>query len=185
MKILLASNSPRRKELLQNLGFDFEVASIECEEVYPDNLEVEKIVGYLSELKANSFRKLEKYEVLITADTIVALEKEILGKPKNEEDAKEMLRKLSGKKHEVYTAFTIKSLEKSISKTDVASVIFGDISEIEIDLYIKSYKPFDKAGSYGVQEWLGMAKIEKIEGSYYTIMGLPTHLIYSVLKDFE
>jgi septum formation protein len=185
MKILLASNSPRRKELLQNLGFDFQVVSIECDEIYPENLAVEKIAEYLSELKANSFRNLEKDEVLITADTIVSLENEILGKPKNEEDAKEMLRKLSGNTHEVYTVFTVKSIEKCISKTDVATVKFDKISEVEIEYYIKNYKPFDKAGSYGVQEWLGMAKIEKIEGSYYTIMGLPTHLVYSVLKDFE
>jgi septum formation protein len=185
MKILLASNSPRRKELLQNLGFDFQVVSIECDEIYPQNLAVEKIAEYLSELKANSFRNLEKDEVLITADTIVSLENEILGKPKNEEDAKEMLRKLSGNTHEVYTVFTVKSIEKCISKTDVATVKFDKISEVEIEYYIKNYKPFDKAGSYGVQEWLGMAKIEKIEGSYYTIMGLPTHLVYSVLKDFE
>ena len=184
MKILLASNSPRRKELLQNLEFNFEVVSIDCEELYPENLAVKDIAGYLSNLKADSYGMLGKDEILITADTIVALENEILGKPKNAEEAKEMLRKLSGKKHEVYTAFTIKNSEKSISKTDVSAVNFGEITEEEIDFYIKNYKPFDKAGSYGVQEWLGMAKIEKIEGSYYTIMGLPTHLVYSVLKDF-
>ncbi|MBF8457945.1 septum formation protein Maf [Kaistella sp. G5-32] len=185
MKILLASNSPRRKELLENLGFTFEVVSIDCEEIYPQNLAVEEVAEYLSELKANAFRDLEKDEILITADTIVALENEILGKPKDEAEAREMLRKLSGKTHQVYTGFTIRSLEKNISKTDVASVEIGDLTDTEIDFYIKNYKPFDKAGSYGVQEWLGMAKIKKIEGSYYTIMGFPTHLVYSVLKDFE
>lgn len=185
MKILLASNSPRRKELLLNLGFNFEVVSIDCDEVYPPHLEVEKIAEYLSELKASAFRNLEKEEILITADTIVALENEILGKPKNELEAKVMLQKLSGKTHEVYTAFTIKSFGRKISKTDVASVEIDKLTDAEIDFYIKNYKPFDKAGSYGIQEWLGMAKIKKIEGSYYTIMGLPTHLVYSVLKDFE
>ena len=185
MKILLASNSPRRKELLENLGFTFEVVSIDCEEIYPQNLAVEEVAEYLSELKANAFRGLEKDEILITADTIVALEDEILGKPKDEAEAREMLRKLSGKTHQVYTGFTIRSLEKNISKTDVASVEIDDLTDPEIDFYIKNYKPFDKAGSYGVQEWLGMAKIKKIEGSYYTIMGFPTHLVYSVLKDFE
>ncbi|KIA90128.1 Maf family protein [Kaistella jeonii] len=185
MKLLLASNSPRRKELLQNLGFTFEVVSIDCEEIYPENLEVEEIAEYLSELKANAFRGLEKDEILITADTIVALENEILGKPKDEAEARKMLRKLSGKTHQVYTGFTIRSLEKNISKTDVASVEIDELTDFEIDFYIKNYKPFDKAGSYGVQEWLGMAKIKKIEGSYYTIMGFPTHLVYSVLKDFE
>lgn len=185
MKILLASNSPRRKELLKELGYEFEVVSTHCEEIYPENLAVEKVAEYLSQLKANSFRSLEKEEVLITADTIVAIENEILGKPKDTEDAQKMLQKLSGKTHQVYTAFTIRSLGKNISKTDVASVTVGKISDEETDFYIRNYKPFDKAGSYGVQEWLGMAKISKIEGSYYTIMGLPTHLVYSVLKDFE
>lgn len=185
MKILLASNSPRRKELLQNLGFNFEVVSVECDEVYPKNLEVENIATYLSELKANAFRKLENDEVLITADTIVALGREILGKPQNESEAKSMLQKLSGKTHQVYTGITIRNSVKSVSKIDVASVQFDDLTDLEIDFYIKNYKPYDKAGSYGIQEWLGMAKIRKIEGSYYTIMGLPTHLVYSILKDFE
>lgn len=185
MKILLASNSPRRKDLLESLGYDFRVVSVECEEVYPENLAPEKIASYLSVLKANAFRNLENDEVLITADTIVALENEVLGKPKDEVHAKQMLRKLSGKTHQVYTGITIRSTEKSISKTDVASVTFAAISETEIDFYVKTYKPFDKAGSYGIQEWLGMAKVSKIEGSYFTIMGLPTHLVYEVLKDFE
>jgi septum formation protein len=185
MNLLLASNSPRRKELLQNLGFNFEVVSIECDEIYPENLQVEEIAEYLSVLKADAFRTLEKNEVLITADTIVALENQILGKPKNESEAKEMLQKLSGKTHQVYTAFTIRSVEKNISKTDFATVTFDAISEAEIDFYIKNYKPFDKAGSYGIQEWLGMAKITEMQGSYYTIMGFPTHLVYSVLKDFQ
>lgn len=185
MKILLASNSPRRKELLTSLGYDFEVVSIDCDEVYPENLNVENIAAYLSELKANSFRTLENDEVLITADTIVAINNEVLGKPKDEENAKTMLLKLSGKTHQVYTGITIRTAEKSISKTDVALVEIDELSENEIDFYIKNYKPFDKAGSYGVQEWFGMAKIKKITGSYYTIMGLPTHLVYSILKDLE
>lgn len=185
MKILLASNSPRRKELLTSLGYDFEVVSIDCDEVYPDSLPVENIAAYLSELKSKSFRNLEKDEVLITADTIVAINNEVLGKPKDEFQAKEMLRKLSGQTHQVFTGITVRKKEKSISKTDVASVEIDDLSDDEIDFYIKKYKPFDKAGSYGVQEWFGMAKIKKIMGSYYTIMGFPTHLLYSTLKDFE
>lgn len=185
MKILLASNSPRRKELLTSLGYDFEVVSINCDEVYPENLAVENIAAYLSELKSNSFRNLENDEVLITADTIVAIDNEVLGKPTDKLQAQEMLRKLSGKTHEVYTGITVRNSEKSISKTDVASVEIGELSEDEINFYLTKYKPFDKAGSYGVQEWFGMAKIKKITGSYYTIMGLPTHLLYSTLKDFE
>lgn len=185
MKILLASNSPRRKELLTSLGYDFDVVSIECEEVYPNDLAMEKIAEFLSELKSNSFRNLDKEEVLITADTIVAINNEVLGKPKNELHAKEMLRKLSGKTHQVFTGITIRNKEKSISKTDVASVEIDDLSDEEINFYLSNYKPFDKAGSYGVQEWFGMAKIKKITGSYYSIMGLPTHLLYSTLKDFK
>ena len=185
MKILLASNSPRRKELLQALGFDFEVVSVDCDEVYPLDLAVEEIAGYLSELKSNGFRTLQEEELLITADTIVVLNEEILGKPKDEVDAKEMLQKLSGKTHQVYTGITLKTLRKTLTKTDVAHVEFGKITDDEIDFYIQKYKPFDKAGSYGIQEWLGMAKIKNMEGSFYTIMGLPTHLVYSLLKDFE
>lgn len=185
MKILLASNSPRRKELLMSLGFDFEVVSINCDEVYPKDLKVENIAEFLSELKSNTFRKLENNEVLITADTIVAIDNEVLGKPKDEIQAKEMLQKLSGRTHQVFTGITIRNNEKTVSKTDVASVEIADLSDDEINFYLNTYRPFDKAGSYGVQEWFGMAKIKKIEGSFYTIMGLPTHLVYSILKDFE
>jgi len=183
MKILLASQSPRRKELLTSLGFDFEVVKIDCEEILPKNIKIENAAAYLSELKANAFRKLERDEVLLTADTVVAIDNQILGKPKDEADAKNMLQKLSGKTHQVYTGITIKTLNKTITETDVADVELEEISEEEIDFYIKNYSPFDKAGSYGIQEWLGMAKITKMNGSYYTIMGLPTHLVYKILKE--
>lgn len=185
MKLLLASNSPRRKELLQNLGYKFDVVSLNCDEVYPENLEIDQVAVYLSELKSNSFRDLEEDEVLITADTIVSLDNQILGKPKNHEEAKQMLQQLSGKVHQVYTGITLRNSEKSLSKTDVASVEFSPFTEMEIDFYIENYKPYDKAGSYGIQEWLGMAKIKTITGSFYTIMGLPTHLVYTILKDLE
>lgn len=185
MKILLASNSPRRKELLTGLGYDFDVVSVDCDEIYPEDLEVGKIAEYLSDLKANAFRTLEKDEVLITADTIVAIENEVLGKPKDAVHAKEMLKKLSGKTHEVYTGITIRNSEKSISRTDVAHVEIDEVSDEEIDFYVNRYRPFDKAGSYGVQEWFGMAKIKNLKGSYYTVMGLPTHLVYTLLKDFK
>ena len=183
MKILLASQSPRRKELLTSLGFDFEVVKIDCEEILPENITIQNAAAYLSELKANAFRKLEQDEVLLTADTVVAINNQILGKPKDEEDAKNMLQKLSGKTHQVYTGISIKTLNKTITETDVADVELEEISEEEIDFYVKNYKPFDKAGSYGIQEWLGMAKITKMNGSYYTIMGLPTHLVYKILKE--
>ena len=184
MKILLASQSPRRKELLSQLGFEFDVVKIECEEIIPQGTKVEEAAGYLSLLKANSFGALKDDEVLLTADTIVAIDEEILGKPTDVDNARDMLKKLSNKTHQVLTAITLKSNTKSITRTDVANVTFSDITEEEINYYIQQYQPFDKAGSYGVQEWLGMAKIEKIEGSYYTIMGLPTHLIYKILKEF-
>lgn len=185
MKILLASNSPRRKELLTGLGYEFEVVKVNCEEIYPENLEVENIAAYLSELKSNAFQDLKKGEILLTADTIVALENEVLGKPKDANEGKEMLQKLSGKTHQVYTGITLRSTEKSISKTDVSSVQIEDLSNEEINFYLENFRPFDKAGSYGIQEWFGMAKVKNISGSFYSIMGLPTHLIYSLLKDFE
>lgn len=185
MKILLASGSPRRKELLQSLGFRFEVVSVECDEVFPGDLATENVAGFLSDLKSNAFRKLEDDEVLITADTIVVLEDEVLGKPRDDDDAKQMLRKLSAKTHQVYTGITIRNNSQTITHTDVTHVEFAEISDSEIEYYLNNYKPFDKAGSYGVQEWLGMAKIVKITGSFYTVMGLPTHLVHSILKDFE
>ncbi|AZA52710.1 Maf family protein [Chryseobacterium sp. G0201] len=183
MKLLLASQSPRRKELLSSLGFDFEVVKIDCEEILPENIEIGEAAAYLSELKANAFRNLVDDEVLLTSDTVVAIDNQILGKPKNEADAKKMLQQLSGTTHQVYTGITIKTLSKTITETDVADVELDEISDEEIDFYIKNYKPFDKAGSYGIQEWLGMAKIKKLSGSYYAIMGLPTHLVYKILKE--
>ncbi len=183
MKILLASQSPRRKELLASLGFDFEVVKIDCEEIVPQHIKVGEAAAYLSELKASAFRKLEEGEVLLTADTVVAIDNQFLGKPQNEDDARKMLSLLSGKTHQVYTGITIKTLEKTITETDVADVEIDELSTDEIVFYIQNYKPFDKAGSYGIQEWLGMAKIRKIHGSFYTIMGLPTHLVYKILKE--
>jgi len=183
MKLLLASQSPRRKELLSSLGFDFEVVKIDCEEILPENIEIGEAAAYLSELKANAFRDLVEDEVLLTSDTIVAIDHQILGKPKDEADAKKMLQQLSGTIHQVYTGITIKTTDKTITETDVADVELDEVSDEEIDFYIKNYKPFDKAGSYGIQEWLGMAKIKKLSGSFYTIMGLPTHLVYKILKE--
>ena len=183
MKLLLASQSPRRKELLSNLGFEFEIVKIDCEEIVPENIKVGESAAYLSELKANAFRKLEPEEVLLTSDTVVAIDNQLLGKPKDESEAKNMLKMLSGKTHQVYTAITVKTLDKTITETDVADVELNEITDNEINYYIQNYKPFDKAGSYGIQEWLGMAKIKKINGSFYTIMGLPTHLVYKILKE--
>ena len=164
MKLYLGSQSPRRRELLGSLGFDFEVINIECDEIYPENLPASDVAAFLSELKAKAFRSLEKSEILLTADTVVVFENEILGKPKSSEEAKEMLKTLSGKTHQVYTAVSIKTHDKILTQTDVADVSFLDISEEEIDFYVDKFQPMDKAGSYGIQEWLGMAKINKING---------------------
>jgi septum formation protein len=165
MKLLLASQSPRRKELLTSLGFEFEVVKIDCEEILPEEIKIGEAAAYLSELKAKTFRELVADEVLLTAD------------------ARHMLRILSGKTHQVYTGISIKTIDKTITETDVADVEFDEITDDEIDYYVQNYKPFDKAGSYGIQEWLGMAKIRKLSGSFYTIMGLPTHLVYKILKE--
>ncbi|MBT0573161.1 Maf family protein [Riemerella anatipestifer] len=182
MKLYLASQSPRRKELLSQLGFNFEVVSINCDEIYPKDLEIDKVTGYLSELKANTFRPLSEGEVLLTADTIVTFDNKVLGKPKNETEAKEMLKSLSGNSHDVYTSVCIKTPTESLTLTDRATVYFSHLTDEEISYYIENYKPYDKAGAYGIQEWLGMAKIERLEGSFYTIMGLPTHLVYQQLS---
>ncbi|BAP29595.1 maf protein [Chryseobacterium sp. StRB126] len=185
MKLLLASQSPRRKELLSSLGFEFEVVKIDCEEIIPDSIEIENAAAYLSELKANAFRALTDDEVLLTADTVVAIDGQILGKPKDEADAHNMLKSLSGRTHQVYTGITIKTADKIYTETDVADVILAELTDEEIQYYIQKYKPFDKAGSYGIQEWLGMAKIKSLTGSFYTIMGLPTHLVYKILKEIS
>ncbi|WP_343660590.1 Maf family nucleotide pyrophosphatase [Chryseobacterium sp.] len=183
MKLLLASQSPRRKELLSSLGFKFEVVKIDCEEILPENIKIEDAAAYLSDLKAEAFRSLEADEVLLTADTVVAVDHQILGKPKDEADAFKMLQSLSGRTHQVYTGITIKTVNKSFTETDVADVTLDQLTDEEINYYIQNYKPFDKAGSYGIQEWLGMAKIRSLTGSFYTIMGLPTHLVYKILKE--
>lgn len=183
-KILLASQSPRRKELLAQLGYEFETVTVECDEIYPQELETEKIASFLSKLKADAFGIPHPGHILLTADTIVALQGQVLGKPQNARQAQEMLMLLSGKQHEVYTGITLRSSERSITVTDVALVTMDPLTQEEIKAYVRDYQPLDKAGAYGIQEWIGMAKISRIEGSYYTIMGLPTHLVYRFLQEF-
>lgn len=180
MKLLLASKSPRRKELLTQLGYQFETVSIDVDESYPSELLPENIAEYVSNKKAKAF-EVSSDEILLTSDTIVALNQKILLKPKNENEAFEMLKNISGKKHQVYTAFTIKTKNAEICKTSKTDVEFSEISDDEIRFYINNYKPFDKAGSYGIQEWLGMAKIKNISGSFYSVMGFPVDLVYEEL----
>ena len=181
MNLLLASNSPRRKELLTQLGYQFDIVKIDVDESYPSDLKPDEIAEYVSAKKAKAF-DVNENELLLTSDTIVALDQKILLKPKDENEAFEMIKSLSGKVHQVYTAFTLKTVDSEISKTSKTDVEFSEISDEEIKFYIKTYKPFDKAGSYGIQEWLGMTKIKNISGSFYSVMGLPADLVYEELK---
>lgn len=181
MKLLLASNSPRRKELLSQLGYTFDAVKIDADESYPEDLKPSQIAEYVSEKKAEYFNVKEN-EILLTSDTIVAVDNKILLKPKDEKEAFEMLKNLSGKTHQVFTAFTIKTKNFKTSKTSKTDVIFSPMTDEEIQFYIRHFKPLDKAGSYGIQEWLGMAKIRNLSGSFYAVMGLPVDLVYEELK---
>lgn len=180
-ELLLGSQSPRRSELLKSLGFTFQTVRIECEETYPQSLEVSKIAEYLAIEKSTHFFELMSSQILLTCDTIVALGEEVLGKSKDADEAKEMLLKLSGKVHTVYTGVCLRTVDQTVSFTQSAEVEFESLSSSEIDFYIENFKPFDKAGSYGIQEWIGMSKIKSLTGSFYTIMGLPTHRVYQEL----
>ena len=184
-RIILASASPRRKELLAGLDIPFEVIVHKVEENFPPSLKNKEIPGFLAKLKAKPFKKaLNKNELVITSDTVVVLDKELMEKPKSKDEAVSMLTKLSGKKHKVYTAICVTSFEKQICITDKSTVYFKELDNDEIEYYVEKYKPYDKAGSYGIQEWLGHFGIEKIKGSYNNIMGLPTHRLYDILKNF-
>ena len=185
--IILGSNSPRRKELLAGLDIEFTVdTGNNFEEVYDPETPQERIPEVLSEGKSYGFhRELGKDEILITSDTLVLCEGRVMGKPHSREEAADMLRHLSGKAHKVITAVTIRNSERHESLSDTAIVHFKHLSDREIDYYIDTCKPFDKAGAYGIQEWIGYIGIEKIEGSYFTIMGLPVHLVYELLNKFS
>jgi len=184
-KIILASKSPRRQELLKGLDIQFEIKTKEVDESYPLTMKPEQVPVFLAEKKADAFVDLlEKDTILITSDTIVIQGKNILEKPNVIEEGKAMIRKLSGQVHTVVTGVCIRTLEKSISFSDETRVLFTDLTDDEIDYYMKNYQPFDKAGSYGVQEWIGYVGIERLEGSYYNVMGLPVHKVYTALKTF-
>ncbi len=179
--IILASGSPRRQAFFKELNLDYSIQVKEIEETYSSELNHSEITDYLSQLKATVFTNLNKNDILITSDTIVWLNGKALEKPKDYEEAKAMLLSLSGEMHEVITSvcFTSKEFQKTVH--DVTKVWFKTLSEEEIDFYIKNYEPFDKAGSYGIQEWIGYIGIEKIEGCYFNVMGLPTRLVYKTL----
>lgn len=185
-RIILGSASPRRKELLAGLGVEFTVDTANSfEETYSADTPHEKIPEVLSEGKSYGFhRPLEEDEVLITSDTLVLCEEHVMGKPHSREEAYSMLRLLSGRSHKVITAITIRDTNKAVTLSDTAIVYFKELTDSEIYYYIDEYKPFDKAGAYGIQEWIGYIGIDKIEGSYFTIMGFPVHLVYQELKKF-
>lgn len=184
-RIILASKSPRRQELLKGLDIEFEIEVRSIDEIYPEDLAAELVPEFLSKLKASAFEgELSKNDILITSDTIVILGDEILEKPKTEEEAKEMIRKMSGKIHTVVTGVALTSISKQEVFSDHTKVTFTDLSDEEIAYYVSKYKPYDKAGAYGVQEWIGYIAIDKLEGSYYNVMGLPVHKLYRFLKQF-
>jgi septum formation protein len=182
-RIVLASQSPRRRELLAGLDIDFETESIDVEENYPEGLSAEEIPCYLAEKKAGAYT-LKENTLLITADTIVWLDGVVYGKARNRDEAEIMLKALSGKTHQVITGVCITTSRKQKNFTVVTNVSFAALSGEEIDYYLNNYKPYDKAGSYGIQEWIGYAAVERIEGSYFNVMGLPIQRLYSELKKF-
>ena len=183
-KLILASNSPRRKEILKSAGFEFEVMVRPTSEEFDLNMKFEKVPEYLAIKKAECFEDFDDKHLILTSDTVVVLENNILNKPLNEDEAYEMLAKLSNKTHEVITGVCIKNGAKYFSFIDKTFVRFEELTKSEIDYYIKNCNPLDKAGAYGVQDFIGMIGIPKIEGSFYTVMGLPIHLIYKALKPY-
>lgn len=182
---ILASKSPRRQELLHSLGIEFEVKIKEVQENFPEGLAKEEIPVYLARLKAKPFiEELNENDLLITADTIVCLNNHVLGKPENRNEAILMLQQLSNQKHEVISGVCLSSAEKQKSFYSVSEVQFKKLSQEEIEYYVSQYKPFDKAGSYGIQEWIGFIGITHIEGSFYNVMGLPIQKLYEEIQKF-
>ena len=182
--IILASGSPRRQQFFKELDIPFTIQLKPVDEVYPAHLKGKEISEYLAVLKAAAFTGLKKNDILITGDTIVIHNGNYLGKPKDTTDAFQMLQTLSGSSHEVISSVCFTPAERQIVVSDTAKVYFKELSEAEIRFYIENYKPFDKAGAYGIQEWIGAIGVTKIEGSYNTVMGLPTHLVYKTLMEF-
>ena len=184
--IILASGSPRRQEFFKNLDLDFEIRLKEIEEVFPDNLQSLEITDYLAQLKAAAFEgELQENELLITSDTLVWHNKKALGKPKDYDDAFKMLQELSNATHEVITSVCFKTKHSSETINDITKVTFGELTSEAITFYLDNYKPFDKAGSYGIQEWIGLIGIKNIDGSYTNVVGLPTEKVYQYLLKFE
>jgi septum formation protein len=186
-KIFLVSKSPRRKQLLEEMGFTFETFTTDVEEVYPGHFTPPQIAEYLSQLKLApiNFSEYPKDSLFISCDTIVVLEDKILGKPKNVAEATSMLQQLSGKIHLVISGITVATTKKRITKHSITEVTFKLLSGKEIEYYITHYQPFDKAGAYGIQEWIGLIGVTSIRGCFYNVMGLPTQLVGEVLRSFD
>lgn len=183
--LILASASPRRQNFFKELGLEFEIRLKEIDEVYPKHLKKSEITDYLSKLKAQAFiSELNENDILITADTIVWLDDKAIGKPKNREESIKILKSLSNKTHEVISSFCITTLSSQIVENDITFVKFSQLTNSEIEYYIDNFKPFDKAGSYGIQEWIGYIGIERIEGSYFNVMGFPIQKFYQSILNF-
>jgi len=181
--LILASGSPRRQQFFKDLNLDFEIRLKDIEEIYPPELKAVEITDFLAKLKASAFEgELKENEILVTSDTIVWHENKALGKPKSAEEAFEMIKSMSGKTHQVFTSVCFKTSSASTIINDVTKVTFADLSDEAILYYIENYKPYDKAGAYGIQEWFGFMAVAKVEGSYTNVMGLPTAKVYEYLS---
>ncbi len=185
-RLLLASGSPRRRQLLSDLALKFEIApTLDIEETYPASLASDQIASYLSQLKANAYRSIiDENDIVITADTVVVNNDEVLGKPANKEVAKTMLHNLSGRTHKVITGVTIMSTDKETTFSAETEVEFASLTDDEIEFYVEKFNPIDKAGAYGIQEWIGCIGVKSIKGSFYNVMGLPLHKLFNELKRF-
>ncbi|HLW14089.1 MAG TPA: Maf family nucleotide pyrophosphatase [Flavobacteriaceae bacterium] len=184
-KIILASKSPRRQEFLKDLGLPHKIDSKDIDESYPSDLKAGEITDYIARKKAEAYGNLATDTLLITSDTVVWDGEKALGKPENEKEALTILRSLSGKMHETISSVCVTGCDFQKTETCVTKVWFKEFSKKELEYYVKNFKPFDKAGAYGIQEWIGMVGVEKMEGSFYNVMGLPTHLLYQILVEVE
>ncbi|HQV51859.1 MAG: septum formation protein Maf [Flavobacteriales bacterium] len=182
LRLILASASPRRRQLLQGLDLPVEITSVDVDETPPEGLPNDHVAEYLARKKANAWKgQLAPDQVLVTADTTVVIGDVLLNKPEDAADARRMLAMLSGRTHRVITGVCLRTAEKTVSFSDIAHVTFGQLTPEEIAYYVERYSPLDKAGAYGVQDWIGYVAVERIDGSFYTVMGLPLHLIYAEL----
>ncbi len=185
MKIILASKSPRRQELIKGLELDYRIVTYEVDESFPENLQAQEIAEFLAKKKADAYEgSIEESEILLTADTIVWINNRVLNKPENEQEAFQMLKLICGNTHEVFTGICLKNKNKEIVFSEKSKVSCRKLSDEEIWHYINNYKPFDKAGSYGIQDWFGYTAVQKINGCFYNVMGLPVSRIYTELQQF-